>query len=126
VRRSLVLLFLLSACTSADVLRVDRTPRPVVADRKVPILLDEPTQPYSSIALIEVSGSWASLERLGRRLSAEAAKLGGDAVLLTRRSAHSGSSVMPAGETFISVDTNDSRLIGKVIVYSTTAGPPRR
>jgi hypothetical protein len=96
------LLSLLTACTSADVLRIEPTPRPVQTRAAVPVLLDEPTQPYRSIALIEVTSEWdASLDRLGRRLATEAAKLGGDAVLVVPRSAPS----------------SKSRLIGKVIVY---------
>jgi len=110
-------LTLLAACTSADVLRVDSTPRPVALEPVVPILLDEPGAAYRSIAMIEVKGTWASLGRMGRRLAKEGAKLGGDAVLITRRSAHSSSTVVPIGDSFIALDSEDSRLIGVVIVY---------
>jgi hypothetical protein len=106
------------ACTTADVLRVDPTPRPMVIGSTVPVLLDEPEEEYDSIALVEVKGSWgASLERMGRRLAAEAAKLGGDAVLITRRSSHSSSTLLPIGDSFVALDEESSQLIGKVIVY---------
>jgi hypothetical protein len=113
---------LLTACTRADVLRVDPSPRPVPVSRTVPVLLDEPSRPYRSIALIEVAGSWgASLDRMGRRLAAEAAKLGGDAVLVTRRTAHSESALVPVGDSFVVLDREDSRLVGKVIVFDPPA-----
>ena len=112
-RAILTMLVLLPACTSAHVLRIDPAPLPMPAHDTVPILLDEPKRPYRSIALVEVSSSLgASLQRMGRRLATEAAKLGGDAVLVTHRSAVSGSTVGPVGESF-----SDSRLMGKVIVY---------
>jgi hypothetical protein len=107
------LLALLPACTHAHVLQIEPTPLPFHAREAVPILLDEPKQPYRSIALVEVTGELgASLQRMGRRLASEAAKLGGDAVLVTHRSAVSGTTIGPAGESF-----SDSRLMGKVIVY---------
>lgn len=108
----------LVGCTSADVLVVDLAPRAAVAD-SIPLLLDDPKEPYHSIAMIEVSsGFWgASLQKMGRRLTTEAAKLGGDAVVLTRRIASSGSALIPVGDTFIPLSTEDSRLVGKVIVY---------
>ena len=105
------LLVLLPACTHAHVLQIAPAPVRAQAGEAVPILLDEPAQPYRSIALVEVSGELgASLERLGHRLATEAARLGGDAVLVTHRSAVSGT-VWPSGDSF-----SDSRLLGKVIV----------
>ena len=119
MRRLLVSVPLLVGCTSANVLHVDATPRPAVAVGAVAVLLDEPAAAYRSIALVEVAGSMgASLDRMGRRLIAEAAKLGGDAVLLTHRTGQSGSTLVPIGHTFVSLDTDDSRLVGKVIVYT--------
>ena len=53
----LIAVSLLAACTSADILRVDPAPRPALA-QAVPVLLDEPSSSYRSIALIEVSGGF--------------------------------------------------------------------
>ena len=50
-----VLAVFASACTSADVLRVDLTPRAEVIGQGVPVLLDEPKEPYQTIALVEVA-----------------------------------------------------------------------
>ncbi|MFN0182142.1 MAG: hypothetical protein ACKVZ0_25335 [Gemmatimonadales bacterium] len=123
-RACLTATVVLLGCTSADILRVDLTPRSATS-ASVPLLLEDPAEPYQSIALVEVSGQWmgASLQRLGRRLSSEAAKLGGDAVILTRRVAQSSSTLIPIGETFVPVETEDSRLVGKVIVYRDRARP---
>ena len=54
---------------------------------------------------------------MSNRLAKEAAKLGGDAVIITRQSAESGSALIPVGSSFVTVPTDDSRLVGKVIVY---------
>lgn len=106
------LLALLPACTHAHVLQVEPTPLPFHAREAVPILLDEPKQPYRSIALVEVTGELgASLQRMGRRLATEAAKLGGDAVLVTKRTGVTAT-LLVSGDSF-----SDSRLLGKVIVY---------
>ena len=114
----LATLAVLGACTAADVLHVDSTPRPATKG-VVPVLLEEPAASYQSIALIEVSSTFAaSLDRMAKRLTTEAAKLGGDAVLLTQRSATTTSTLIPVGKSFIPLESADSRLIGKVIVYS--------
>ena len=55
---------------------------------------------------------------MSKRLAKEAAKLGGDAVIITRQSGESGSVLIPVGSSFVTVPTDDSRLVGKVIVYS--------
>ncbi len=114
-RRWALLLVTLSvaACgPRSDVLRVDLTPRPAQSPDAVVLLLDEPDRPYDSIALIEVANGWgSSLADLGRRMVREAARLGGDAVLITQRLASSEGRVVHVG------DKEDSRLVGKVIVF---------
>src|ERR1043166_557463 len=105
------LLSLLTACTSAAVLRIEPTPRPVQTRAAVPVLLDEPTQPYRSIALIEVTSEWdASLDRLGRRLATEAAKLGGDAVLVVPQPYRSIALIEVTSEWDASLDRLGRRL----------------
>jgi hypothetical protein len=98
---ALLLVALLAGCgPSLDRLQIDPTPRPARAVSEVQVLLDEPTQPYRSIALIEATtvGS-ADLSLLADRLKEEAARLGGDAVLVSGRAGKSG-------------------LLGRVIVFT--------
>lgn len=112
------------ACTKADILVLDPSPRPAKPADSVAVLLDEPTTPYRSVALIEVSDeSWGlSLTQLGNKMKAEAAKLGGDAVIIGTTSSSSGAVIIPVGSTFIASPTSEKKLVGKVIVYTPT--PP--
>jgi hypothetical protein len=105
----------LGACTNAAVLRVDSTPRPA-STAAVPVLLDEPVIPYRSIALVVVGGG-ASLDQMARRLTKEAAKLGGDAVLITRGGSESTTAVVRVGKTWVPISSDDTKLFAKVIVY---------
>jgi hypothetical protein len=87
-----ILLLLLTACgPEIDRLQVDPTPRPAQPVSAVQILLDEPRRPYQSIALIEArGGDVVSLTKLTRRLALEAARLGGDALLVSGRAGKDG------------------------------------
>lgn len=87
-----VLLLLLAACgPEIDRLQVDPTPRAAQSVGAVQILLDEPQRPYQSIALIEArGGDVMSLTKLTRRLALEAARLGGDALLVSGRAGKDG------------------------------------
>jgi len=78
-----------SACLphayQTKILRLEPTPRPPTPVESVRVLGQEPEQPFTVIAFVSVSPDMAmraSNERLARRLAREAAKLGGDAVLL--------------------------------------------
>ena len=89
---ALLLVALLAGCGPAiDRLQIDPAPRPARAVTEVRVLLDEPTQPYRSIALLEAKGAGASsLSELTASLTIEAARLGGDAILLGGRAGKDG------------------------------------
>lgn len=89
---ALLLVALLAGCGPAiDRLQIDPAPRPARPLTEVRVLLDEPTQPYRSIALLEAKGAGASsLSELTASLTIEAARLGGDAILLGGRAGKDG------------------------------------
>jgi hypothetical protein len=115
----LPLALVLAACASANVMRLDDVRRPPRPPQAVQLLLDQPTRPFRAIALIEVSdeGWGLSLETLRRKLTQEAAKLGGDAVVLTRRSSQAGTVLMPVGSSWYAANITESGLVGQVIIY---------
>ena len=121
-RAILFALAILVACASADVLILDPTPRPARIADSVIVLLEEPAQPYQTIALIEVGdqGWGLSLESLAKKLRKEAAKLGGHAVMIGTPSTESGGTVIvPIGNTFYGAPIDEKKLVGKVIVFTT-------
>ncbi len=72
--------------SSIDVRRTDPAPRPERHPDEVAVLLEEPMVPYLPIAVVALTGSLLpDLRRLMARLTAEAAKIGGDAVLLIKQ-----------------------------------------
>ena len=109
----------LIGCATADVMRLDSVPRQPTSSASVQLLLEPPTTAYTAIALVEVSdqGWELKLETLRTKLVAEAAKLGGDAVILSRRTSNAGSVLMPVGNQFYNVPFTESGLVGQVIVY---------
>ena len=109
----------LTSCATADVMRLDTVPRQPTPTTSVQLLLEQPSMPYTAIALVEVSdqGWGLKLETLRTKLVAEAAKLGGDAVILSRRTSNAGSVLMPVGNQFYSLPLTESGLVGQVIVY---------
>ena len=83
----LAVLLAASACHAyhTNTLRLEPTVRSPTPVESVRVLGQEPQQPFTVIAFVSVSPDWAiraGNERLARRLAREAAKLGGDAVLL--------------------------------------------
>jgi len=102
------------ACTSAGILRLDPTPRPRTDPHAIQLLGQEPQRPYTVIAIVsartEVAGGvMGTGDRVGparKRLLKEAARLGGDAVLLDISSmSHVGGGIT-----------------GKVIAFTDSAG----
>jgi hypothetical protein len=97
-------------CTSADVLRLDRTPRPETRPESIQLIAQEPQQPYTVIAIISARAQL----RFGdarERLLKEAAKLGGDAILLD-----TASLTRVGGD-----DSERTQITGKVIVFDRTS-----
>jgi hypothetical protein len=112
---SLAALLVVVGCRSADVLRLDPTIRPATHPDSVQLLAQEPERPYTVIALVSArSGGWP-YPPAEIRLRREAARLGGEAVLLGTESltrVHSGSEY---GGTLVQVT-------GKVIVFKRESG----
>jgi len=103
-------------CTSADVLRLDQTLRPQTSPDSVRLIAQEPQQPYTVIALVSVRPDpvFGSQDDARKRLLKEAARLGGDAVLL---GAGSLTRVGTGGES----GGSQLLLTGKVIVFDREA-----
>jgi hypothetical protein len=78
---------IVTACASANVMRLDGVQQTERQPDSVQFFLGEPDRPYVSIALIEVpdEGWGLSLETLRLKFGEEAAKLGADAVIVGRR-----------------------------------------
>jgi hypothetical protein len=78
------LCLLAAACVSTNVQQLDHAVRPATALDSVAVLAEAPRQPYTVIAVIESRGEsvFDSFEDLRLALCAEAAALGGDAVIL--------------------------------------------
>ena len=108
---------LLIGCAKADVLMLDPLPRTATQPDSVAVLLEEPKQPYRPIALIEVSDqSWGlSLESLAKKMRTEAAKRGGDAVIIGRQTTAGGAVIVPIGKMWYAGE--EKKLVGKVIVF---------
>jgi hypothetical protein len=70
------------SCTRAEVFRIDNAIRPQTHPDSVLFLAQEPTRPYTVIALLNVTSADGSQEQVRKRFLKEAALLGGDAVLL--------------------------------------------
>lgn len=102
--------------TRADVLRLDQALRPQTHPDSVRVIAQEPQQPYTVIALVSVRSDpvLGSQDGARRRLLKEAARLGGDAVLL---GAGSLTRVGSGGE----YGGSELMLTGKVIVFNREA-----
>jgi hypothetical protein len=103
-------------CTRADVLRMDTLLRPQTHPDSVRLIAQEPQQPYTVIALVSVRSdpTFGSQGDARKRLLKEAARLGGDAVLL---GAGSLTRVGTGGE----YGGSQLQLTGKVIVFDREA-----
>jgi hypothetical protein len=118
-----LLMFFLSivgCSTTSDVMRLDKTVRAPTPLSDVAVLVEEPSHPYSVIAMVEVSDQgWdLSLEELKQSMLKEAAALGGDAVIVGISTSKSGTAFVPIGNMYYGVDQTEKKLTGKVIVYT--------
>jgi hypothetical protein len=106
--------------TTSDVTRLDNSVRAPTAQSDVAVLVEEPSRPYSVIAMVEVSDQgWDfSLEDLKQTMLKEAAALGGDAVIVGTDTSLSGTDFVPIGNTVFGVGEVEKKLIGKVVVYT--------
>ncbi|HEY3279051.1 MAG TPA: hypothetical protein VGJ83_00950 [Gemmatimonadales bacterium] len=108
----LAVAFAIIGCTHADVLRLDHVLRPQTRPDSVRLIAQEPTEPYTVIALVSVQsdGTMIHTGDARARLLKEAARLGGHAVLLGNGSL---TRIGTGGE----YGGTQQQLTGKVIVF---------
>ncbi len=102
-------------CINTSVQRLDHAARPARSPDSVTVLVEKPQQPYTVIALIESNGETAfdSFDDLRKEMIAEAAKLGGEALIVGPES--TDIQFIFTGIAMIRSDTR--KLTGQVIVY---------
>jgi len=102
-------------CINTSVQRLDQAARPAGSPDSVAVLLEEPDQPYTVIAVVKSSSStvFDSFDDIRKKMIAEAAALGGDALILGPESKHS----TPIFNTVGFVNSERKDLTGKVIVF---------
>lgn len=103
-------------CVSVDVERLDDTPRPQGSPESVLVFSDEPDRPHIVIAVIEskTGAVYQGFDDLRRKLVAEAAKLGGDAIILGTEGKESTMLITATGQ----IHSDEKELTAKVIVFS--------
>jgi hypothetical protein len=101
---------------------LDQAVRPAQSPDSVAVLLEKPDQPYTVIAVLEASTSTVvdSFDDLRRKMIAEAALLGGDALILGPESSRS----TPIFNTVGFVMSERKGLAGEVIVFESAARRP--
>ena len=104
-----------SGCVGVDVHRLENQPRPQRQPDAVRVLTEAPQGPYTTIALVEASTGtvFKGFEDLRRKLVEEAARLGGDAVIIGEEDKESG--VLFTGTA--QINTEEKKLSGRVIVF---------
>ena len=106
---------LVVGCISTDVHRLDHAVRPARSPDSVTVFLEKPPRPYKVIAVIEADGKsvFDSFDDLRESMVSEAAKLGGEALILVSES--TDSEFVFTGNAMIESDKRS--LIGEVIVF---------
>ena len=102
-------------CINTNVQRLDHAAHPARSPDSVAVLLEKPQRPYTVIAVIESNAEtvFDSFDDLRREMIAEAAKLGGDALVLGPES--TDSEFIFTGTAMIKSERRN--LTGEVIVY---------
>lgn len=105
---------LTAGCIQADVRRLDQAVRPARSPDEVTVLQAEPQQPYAVIAVVEsrTDALFRSFDDLRQRMIAEAAQLGGDALIVGPESTKSTFILVPPAM----IRSDQKRLTGKIIV----------
>ena len=103
------------SCINTSVQRLDDAVRPARSPESVAVLLEEPQQPYTVIAVIKSNTEtvFDSFDDLRNEMVAEAARLGGEALILGPED--SDSEFIFTGTAMIQSDRRN--LTGEVIVY---------
>ena len=106
---------LVAGCVNTSVQRLDQVVRPARVPDSVTVLLESPQRPYEVIAIIEANAKtvFDSFDDMRKAMVAEAAKLGGEAVILVSES--TDSEFIFTGNAMIESDQRN--LIAKVIVF---------
>ena len=102
-------------CVNTSVQRLGHAVRPARSPDSVTVFLEKPQQPYAVIAVIEANGEtvFDSFDDLREEMVAEAAKLGGEALILGPEA--TDAEFIFTGTTMIQSDRR--KLTGEVIVY---------
>jgi hypothetical protein len=102
-------------CLNTTVQRMDQVVRPARSPDSVTVLLEKPQRPYTVIAVIESDTEtvFDSFDDLRRAMVAEAAKLGGEALILGPEA--TDTDFILTGTAMIQSDKRG--LKGEVIVY---------
>ena len=106
---------LAAGCINTSVQRLDLTVRPARSPDAVTVLLAAPQRPYTVIAILESRGEtlFDSYADLRKEKVSEAARLGGQALILGRESIDSEFLFTGVGM----IQSDRKRLTGVVIVY---------
>lgn len=102
-------------CVKVKVQQWDQVVRPGRSPESVTVLSAEPEEPYTVIAVIESSfeGALKGFDDLREEMIIEAARLGGDAVILGPESKKSGVIFVPTPIFF-----DKKKLTGEVIAFN--------
>ena len=109
-------LLMLIGCASSQVMRTDTIVRPQKSPDQVMFLTQQPDKPFKVIALVKVSDQGWGVDT-SKRLRQEAAKLGGDAVLLTGASQSTSAGASYAGGVATAVVVPVKDQTAHVIVF---------
>lgn len=111
----LALCLLAVGCVKVKVQQWDEIERPIREPESISVLLAEPEEPYTVIALIESSfdGALKGFDDLREELIFEAAQLGGDAVILSPESKKTGVIFVPTPIFY-----DKKKLTGEVIAFN--------
>jgi hypothetical protein len=106
---------LVLGCVNTSVQQLDQAIRPARSFDSVSLLLEKPDEPYTVIAVIDAKTGtvFDGFDDLREEIVAEAAKLGGEAVILGSES--TDTAFIFTGIAMIQSDTR--KLSGEVIVY---------
>jgi hypothetical protein len=106
---------LVVGCVKVNVQQWDEVERPTRSIDAIEVLLVQPDQPYTVIAVVESSfeGALKGFDDLRREMIAKAAELGGDAVILGPESKKTGVIFVPTPIFF-----DKKKLTGEVIAFN--------
>ena len=98
-----------AGCIRAEVLSLDPSPRAPTSPDSVRVLAQEPNQTYKVLAIVSVQSRWdrGSMLELTHGLKREAAKLGGNGVLISAEA----------------MDTKSGSMRGRIIQFDSIAPP---